>query len=115
MKCYGQERTKGYWIKRAIFIPIAIAAGIFVFGFAVMYLWNGILTPVLGVGIITFWQAIGILILSKILFGCFKGGHSHHKYHGHHIKEKMMQLSPEEREKMYAEYKERCCNTKKED
>jgi len=115
MKCYGQERGNGYWIKRVIFIPIAIAAGIFIFGTVVMFLWNSILPSVLGVGTVTFWQAIGILILSKILFGCFKGGHSHHKFHGHYMHEKMMHLSPEEREKMKAEFKERCCNPKKEE
>ena len=111
MMCCGQERGRNFWIKRAIFIPIAIAAGIFIFGSVVMYLWNGILPAVLGIGAITFWQAIGILVLSKILFGGFKGGHSHHKWHGHshEMREKWMHLSPEEKEKMKTEWKGRYC------
>ena len=117
MKCCGKERGKNFWIKKAIFIPIAIVAGVFVFGNVVMLLWNSILHPVLAVNMITFWQAIGILVLSKILFGGFRGGHSHHKCHDHYHDrhEKWMHLSPEEREKMKEEWKGRCGHTTKED
>ncbi len=112
---HGQERGKGFWIKRAIFIPIAIAAGVFIFGSAVMLLWNNILPAVFGIGTITFWQAIGILILSKILFGGFRGGHGHHRCHGHeHFKSaRWMHLTPEEREKMKEEWRGRCGSTAK--
>ena len=108
--CCGQERGRKFWIKRAIFIPIAIAAGVFIFGSVVMYLWNAILPAVLDIGVISFWQAIGILVLSKILFGGFRGGHSHHKWHGHspEMREKWMHLTPEEREKMRSEWRGRC-------
>ena len=110
MMCYGQERGRNFWIKRAIFIPIAIAAGVFIFGSAVMYLWNAILPAVLGISTITFWQALGILVLSKILFGGFRGGHGHPRFHGHshEMREKWMHLNPEEREKMKAEWRGRC-------
>jgi hypothetical protein len=77
-----------------------------------MLLWNALLPAVIGVGTITFWQAIGILILSKILFGGFSGGHGHHRHHGHYghagHEGRWMHLSPEEREKMKAEWKSRC-------
>lgn len=112
MMCCGEKRGKGYWTKRAIFIPIAIAAGVFIFGWVVMQLWNGLLPEILGVGTVTFWQALGILVLSKILFGSFHGGHRHSKYHHSHAHNwhgKWMHMNPEEREKMKAEWKERCC------
>ena len=101
MSCLG-KRGKKFWIKRAIFIPIGLAAGIFVFGSVVMLLWNAILPAVLGVGMITFWQAVGILILSKILFSGFHTRHGHHGFHHREkdIREKWMNLSPEEKEKM---------------
>ena len=106
----GHERGKGFWIKRAIFIPIAIAAGIFIFGSVVMLLWNALLPALFGLKTITFWQALGILVLSKILFGGFRGGHGHHRCHGHsHWQHgRWMHLSPEEKEKMRAEWKGRC-------
>jgi Ca2+/H+ antiporter, TMEM165/GDT1 family len=108
MMCCGKERGRNFWIKGAIFIPIAIAAGVFIFGSAVMLLWNALLPAVLGVSTITFWQALGILVLSKILFGGFRCGHGHHRCHGHDWHEKWMHLSPEEREKMKAEWRGRC-------
>jgi len=110
MKLCGKERGKNFWIKRIIFIPPAIVAGVFIFGYVVMSLWNGILSPVLGVQTLSFWQALGILILSKILFGGFRGGHSHHKCHdhAHEWSGKWMHLSPEEREKMKTEWRSRC-------
>lgn len=112
--CYSENRGKNFWIKRAIFIPIAVAAGIFVFGSFVMFLWNSILATVLGISMITFWQALGILVLSKILFGGFRGGHgqSHSGFHHHG---KWMHLSPEEKEKMKEEWRNRCDTRPKEE
>ena len=110
--CCGENRGKNFWIKRAIFIPIVIAAGIFILGYAVMQLWNCILVPVLGVITVTFWQALGILVLSKILFGGFRHGHGHPRFNHAH---KWMHMSPEEREKMRAEWKTKCCEEGKQE
>lgn len=50
------------------------AAAIVLFTVVTMLLWNW-LVPVLFSGpIISFWQAAGLLVLSKILFGGFGGG-----------------------------------------
>lgn len=108
MMHFRKERGKGYWIKRAIFIPIAIAAGVFIFGSVVMILWNNLLPTLFGISTITFWQAIGLLILSKILFGGFRGGHGHHSFHGRSPHSHCMHLTAEEKEKMKSEWNERC-------
>lgn len=107
--CYSHERGKNYWLKRAIFIPVAIAAGVFIFGSLVMLLWNGILVPVLGLGTVTFWQALGILILAKILFGGFHGRHGNGRFYAHRkaMREKWMNMTPEEKEKMKKEWQDR--------
>jgi len=86
------------------------ALAVTVFGFIVMGLWNAVLVKVLSVKLISFWQALGILLLSKILFGGFGGGR---RWRGSHAwKEKMKQrwdkMTPEEREKFKAEWKNRC-------
>lgn len=110
MMCCGSKTGRKHRAWKVIFIPIAIAA-LFLFGWVVMHLWNSILPGVIGVATITFWQAVGILVLSKILFGGFKGCHGHSGFHHNHryeLHEKWMQMSPEEREKMKAEMKERC-------
>ena len=48
-------------------IPFAIVGFLALFTFAVHSLWNGVLTDVLPVKAISYWQALGILVLSKIL------------------------------------------------
>lgn len=45
-----------------------------VLGFAVMFLWNWLAPSLFGWRVVSFWQALGILVLSKILFGGFRGG-----------------------------------------
>jgi len=61
-----------------IFIaPLAIAglaAFIALGGFVVQLLWNGLLPPLFGWREVTFWQALGLLALCRILFGGF-GSH----------------------------------------
>ena len=54
-------------------ILIAIVA-VAVFGFVVRGLWNALIPAIFGWHTITFWQAVGLLVLSKILFGGFRGG-----------------------------------------
>ena len=67
------QMKKGFWIRKAAgFILLGVLAVLF-FSFIVMTLWNNILVAVLHVGVISFVQAIGILVLSKILFSGFRG------------------------------------------
>jgi hypothetical protein len=91
---------KKYWMKKIPLIILVATAGVFAFSGIVMLLWNGILPAVLHVSTITLFQAMGILLLSKILFGSFKGrrgwGGNHWKMH---MWKKWAGMSPEEREK----------------
>jgi hypothetical protein len=97
--------------KLLMIIPIVIAA-VLLFGLVVMSLWNAILPAVLGVKAISFMQALGILILSKILFAGFGrggGGFGHRRSEWREqMKEKWSGMNPEEREKLKAEWKNRC-------
>ena len=77
---------------------IAIVA-IPVVGFVVMFLWNSIVPSATGWHPINFWQALGLLILSKILFGGFHSGPGRHIYARRRIMERWAQMTPEEREK----------------
>ena len=47
---------------------------VFLFGELVMHLWNWLLPALFGWHPIGFWQALGLLVLCRILFGGF-GGH----------------------------------------
>jgi Ca2+/H+ antiporter, TMEM165/GDT1 family len=96
--------------KVAGFILIGIAA-FSLFSLIVMSLWNVVLVPVIHVSTVSFWQAAGILLLSKILFSGFKGGGSFGR--GRHqwnqeMKDKWQNMTPEEKEKMKQEWRQRC-------
>ena len=64
--------------RAALFIlaPIAFVAFVTLGGWVVSWLWNALLTPLFGLPTVTFWQALGILALSRILFGDFGSGSS---------------------------------------
>jgi len=74
-----------------------------VFSAVVMVLWNLLIPDIFGLQAISFWQAGGLLILSRILFSSFWGGgrHHHHRMDGFHganlMHEKWMKMSEEER------------------
>ena len=51
----------------------------FLFGYIVMHLWNWLMPMLFGLKTITYWQAFGIVILAKILFGSH--GHREHDNH----------------------------------
>ena len=69
-----------------------------VLSFVVMRLWNWLLPALFGWRLISYWQAMGILILSKILFG-FRGRPGRHCYPRRRMMERWEQMTPEEREK----------------
>ena len=74
-----------------------------------MLLWNNILAVVVPVHTITFLQALGILVLSKILFGGFRGGWGGHRpYWKQRMMQKWNTMTPEEREKFKGEWQKRC-------
>jgi hypothetical protein len=103
----------GWGGRKWFFIPMVVIAGIFIFGAIVMCLWNAVMPHVFtSVGPVTYCQAIGILVLSKILFGGFsKGGRGFagRRARSRECKEKWMNMSEEERAKFKEEWKNRCC------
>jgi len=52
----------------------------FLFGFVVKILWNGLMPDLFGLKVITFWQAFGLILLAKILFGGHGHGHSQREH-----------------------------------
>jgi hypothetical protein len=93
------------WRWKWVFIAPAAILGILLFialgGEVVLHLWNWLLPPLFGWRQITFWQALGILALCRILFG----GHSWHRSGRPNFRRRMRmegrcgQMTPEERER----------------
>jgi hypothetical protein len=60
---------RGKWIFIAPLAMTALALFVFLGGAIVMLLWNWLLPPLFGWPVVTFWQALGLLALSRILVG----------------------------------------------
>jgi hypothetical protein len=93
----GFRRCHHVWM-----IPAA-AAFIAVFTCAVMLLWNALLPGIAGLPAIGFWQAAGLLVLSRILFGGL-GGMGWHQGHKNAFKEKWLNMNDEERKAFVMKY-----------
>jgi len=94
-------------MRRVAGIIVMVIVGITVFSTIVMLLWNALLPSLFHFPEITFPQALGLLILSKILFGGFRGGGPRQQWKGK-MKQHWMSMKPEEREKFEQEWSKRC-------
>lgn len=113
---------KTFWILKGIKFAILFLLFIVVMGYVTMMLWNWLMPALFGLPSIVFWQAMGILVLAKIIFGFGSRGGWHgrghwgHGYYGSRWNEKwkskmedrLKSMTPEEREKFRARWKERC-------
>ena len=84
-------------VGRGLLLLVAIA----VLGYIVMRLWNAIVPGVFtGIHVLDYRQALGLLVLSRILFGGFRGRVRFPRRHWQHLEN----LTPEER----ARFRRRC-------
>jgi hypothetical protein len=93
------------------FLAFAVV-GVALFGLAVMWLWNALIPVLFNGPAIGFWQAAGLLVLSHILLRGWSPCRSSHAWRHdrwrHKFEEKFASLSPEEREKLKEEWRNRC-------
>lgn len=102
---------KMFGFRKVVMIIVIATAAILLFSFVVMSLWNNVLTVAAGVHVINFQQALGILVLSKILFGGFRGGggcRGRGGFRNSQMSGKWKNATPEEKEKFKREWRDRC-------
>ena len=105
---------KKYWGFKILKVAACVALAILAFGFVTMHLWNWIVPHLFNGPVITFCQALGILILSKILFGGFRGGWGGRGrcrgkgYWKQRMEEKLIAMTPEEREQFKQSFYGKC-------
>jgi|SRR5580704_12263827 hypothetical protein len=87
------------WLVRGLKFALFALLFLAVFTYVVMSLWNWLAPALFGWHVITYWQAMGLLVLTKILFGGFRGGHNRHWRWRRRMMEGWEQMTPEEREK----------------
>ena len=102
--------------KRILFIAPLAGVGMAIFiwigGEVVMHLWNWNLPAMFGWRQITFWQAVGLFALCRILFGDL-GMRVSPRFNvrrrmAERWEQRWEQMTPEEREKARQRWRERC-------
>ena len=100
-----------YRIKRKLLRLFLFAAALFVLSFAVLFLWNSILPPIIHVNTISYWQAISLLFLCRLLFGNLSFGNwwagVNKESQPESFKEKLMNMNDVDRAAFKAEWRKR--------
>lgn len=76
--CCDKETAKR-GIKKVLMVIGFVILGIalcILFGFVLMWLWNWLMPMIFGLTELTYWQAVGVFILAKLIFGGIGGGGS---------------------------------------
>ena len=105
MRTHSRKLLAGRYFVIGIFGLAALTVLIF-------FLWNWLVPAIFNGPVITFWQAVGILILSKILFSGFGRPRSHYSGYPHsewrkRFEEKMKNMSDEDKERFRSKFRHR--------
>lgn len=102
---------RGWWILKFLVFGIVMLVLI---GLVTQVLWNWLVPELFAGPILTFWQALGLLALTKILFWSFGKGGGHWRSHqSGYWAQKWKGMSPEDRERFKEKMKEKWCYTDK--
>ena len=102
---------KSNWTVRGLEIAMLVAIVIAGFGQAVLQLWNLLMPSIFGLRPISFWQAVGLLALSWILFGglgMFRVRTGYPSHWQHRMAERFADMPSEQRDKFRQGLEHRC-------
>lgn len=86
-------------ILRFVLFAVLFVVMLALLGFVVQGLWNWLTPALFGWKTISYWQAVALIILSKLLFGGFRFSGRGCGYRRHRMKERWEEMTPEQREK----------------
>ena len=108
-------RFRGRWVAKGVAVLVAVLALVALLSYVVMRLWNALIPDLFHGPLLGFWQAAGLLVLCKILFGGLRGRHGHGHWREHRSwrremwREKWGRMTPEERERLRGKFRHRWC------
>ena len=98
-------------LRIAKFVVLAVVF-LAVIGWVVMGLWNALIPDLFRGPVLSYWQAVGLLLLAHLLFrGPGRWRHSGGWRHGfwkHRLQERFASMTPEEQEKFKEDLRRRC-------
>jgi Ca2+/H+ antiporter, TMEM165/GDT1 family len=95
-------------ITRVLRIVLIVLTAAAVLTLVVTRLWNWLMPSLFGLHTITYWQALGLLVLSRILLGGFRGRPHFGPPWRRRMWVRWQQMTPEEREKFRSGMAVRC-------
>jgi hypothetical protein len=112
-------RFRGRWVGKGAAFLVVVLALVALLSYVVMRLWNALIPELFHGPVLGFWQAAGLLVLSKILFGGLRGRHGPGHWHEHRswhrerwrekLRTKWAAMTPEERERWRGKLQHRWC------
>jgi hypothetical protein len=94
---------------KGLAVLAAVAAFVAVLSLAVMLLWNSLVPELFRGPSLQYWQAFGLLLLSRILFGGLRGrGGWHGHWRQRMWRERWESMTPEERARLREQFQGRC-------
>ncbi|MBO0929990.1 hypothetical protein [Fibrella aquatilis] len=91
--------------KRFLWIPVFAAMACSLLVALIMYLWNTVLVAVVAVRPVTFWQAAGLFLLSRLLVGGWPGGGRGRHGGGPAWRGKWQQMSDEDKRRFKEQFR----------
>jgi hypothetical protein len=95
-------------VKIVMFSVLAIA-GLSLMIYLTMVLWNWLVPELFHGPVLSFWQTLGLFVLSKIFFGTFFKGRNGGSHWKPYWKQKWNSMSPEDRERFKQKMKDKWC------
>jgi hypothetical protein len=100
------------WSVRGLAVLAVVVAVVAALSLAVMLLWNSLVPELFHGPPLQFWQALGLLLLSRILFGGLRRGGWHGHWRQRRWRERWESMTPEERARLREQFQGRCCGVR---
>jgi len=96
------------WSLKGVAVLAAIIAVLALLSLAVMLLWNSLVPELFHGPSLRYWQALGLLVLSRILFGGLRRPGWHGHWRQRMWRERWENMTPEERARLREHFERRC-------
>ncbi len=88
-----------HFVMKGIAFLILAPAFVAAVSLVVMLLWNALIPALFAGPLLTFWQAAGLLVLCRILFGGLRGHAGQHGWRRAAWRDRWNRMTPQERER----------------